>query len=172
MKKMFKYLASLAMCVALAGLTACEPEPDPEPTPDTYTESGSYAILYNGEAIAAGETLTYNPSIGETTNDLAVIHLLFENKTESPLSTVMKVEKIEGPAAMDDLMVCFGEECNSPTAPWTSNPFTLEPGVNSDFPVTFDYAPSKVTSKTTYRMTIGKGSALEDPQVILINVNA
>ena len=44
--------------------------------------------------------------------------------------------------------------------------------VQLDMLVKFDYAPSKVTSKTTYRLTLGKGASLDDPQVILINVNA
>ncbi len=163
-------MASMAMCVALMGLVACEP--DPEPTPDILTESSTYAIHYNGNAVAAGETIVIHPSLDEISNDLAIVHLLLENKTNTIQSTAMKVEKIEGPAAMDDLMICFGEDCNSPTAPWTSSTFNLEPGVNENFPISFDYAPRKVSEKTTYRMTIGKGTSLEDPQVILINVNA
>lgn len=169
MKNIFKYLSTMALCVAMTGLVACEPEPDPTPT---YSESNTYAIIYNGNPIAAGEILSYHPTITETANDLAVIHLLLENKTGATQTTKMKVEKIEGPASMDDLMICFGEECNNPTAPWTSPVFSLEPGVNEQLPITFDYTPSKVTEKTTYRMTIGKGASLEDPQVILINVNA
>ena len=171
MKNIFKYLAVMAMSVALTGLVACDPEPDPEPTPDTYTESTTYAIIYEDNAVAAGTTLVYNPSDDEIRNGLAVIHLLLENKTSETVSTVMIVEKTEGPAAMDDLMICFNEDCNNPTAPWTSSPFTLEPGVNYQMPISFDYNPSKVTSKTTYRVSICKSGSLEDPQVIFINVN-
>ncbi len=172
MKNIFKYLATMAMCVALTGLVACDPEPDPEPTPDTYTESATYGIIYDDAHVAAGEILTIHPTLGEIDNDFVSIELLPENKTDNSLETKMKVELLEGPDVMKDIMICYGETCKNPTCPWTSDAFTLEPGVNYNMLVKFDYAPSKVTSKTTYRLTLGKGASLDDPQVILINVNA
>lgn len=172
MKNIFKYLALTAMCVAMTGMAACEPDPDPDPTPDTYTESATYGIIYEGSNVAAGEILAIHPSASEITLDFASIELLPENKTGNNLETKLKVELLEGPDAMKDIMICYGETCKNPTCPWTSDAFTLAPGVNNDMLIKFDYSPSKVTSKTTYRMTIGKGESLEDPQVILINVNA
>ena len=171
MKNIFKYLATMAMCVALTGLVACDPD-DPEPTPDTYTESATYGIIYNESHVAAGEILTIHPTLSELSNDFATIELLPENKTANNLETRMKVELLEGPDVMKDIMICYGETCKNPTCPWTSDPFTLVPGVNNDMLIKFDYSPSKVTEKTTYRLTLGKGTSLDDPQTILINVNA
>lgn len=174
MKKMFNYLATMAMCVALTGLMACndDPEPTPEPEPNPYTESNTYAINYNNSAIAAGTTLEYHPTSSQIEMDFATIELIPVNKTDGNLATVLKVEKIEGPETMDDIMICYGETCKNPHCPWVSDPFTLVPGENNQMLIKFDYTPSMVTSKTTYRMTMGKGATLDDPQVILINVNA
>ena len=172
MKNIFKTMSMIAISTAMFALSACGGD---EPTPDnneTYNESGSYAILYNGSAVAAGETLTFHPSASEIDFDWATIHLLPENKTGNALSTVMKVELAEGPDAMKDLSICYGETCKTGVAPWTSDPFTLEPGVNQNMEILFDYTPSKVTAKTTFKLTMGKGTAMEDPQVIFINVNA
>ena len=172
MKNIFKYLAAMAMCVALTGLVACDPEPDPQPEPDTYTESTTYGIIYNEEYVAAGQTLVIHPTAEELNNDFSTIELLLDNKTSDDITTTMKVEKTEGPDAMNDIMICYGETCKNGSCPWSSDPFILEPGINYNMMIKFDYSPSLVTSKTTYRMTIGKGASFEDPQVIFINVNA
>ncbi len=169
MKTIFKKLAMMAIGVALFGLVACEKEKEED---TTYTESTSYGIVYEGNHIAAGETITIHPSRNEMENDFATIHLLLDNKTNANLTSVLKIEKVEGPATMNDIMICYGETCKNGSCPWVSDPFTLVPGINEDMLIKFDYTPSNVTEKTTYRMTIGKGASLEDPQAILINVNA
>ncbi len=169
MKKITKLLTAAAMLFAVAGFAACG-EDEPETT--TYTESNSYAIIYEGESIAAGQTITYHPTDRQIDLDLAAIDLLMENKTDANLETCIKIEKLEGPEEMNNLMICYGETCKSPTAPWTSDAFTLTPGVNDNMQVKFDYSPSAVTSKTVYRFTVAKSGSMGDPQVILINVCA
>ena len=37
--------------------------------------------------------------------------------------------------------------------------------------ITIDYAPSAVTARTIYRITLGKGTSLEDPQVFFLNLH-
>jgi len=169
MKKITKLLTAAVMLFAVAGFAACG-EDEPEET--TYTESNSYAIIYEGEAVPAGQTITYHPTTRQIDMDLVTLDLLMENKTDSDLETCIKIEKLEGPDAMDDLMICYGETCKSPTAPWTSDPFTLTPGINQNMLVKFDYTPSAVTSNTVYRFTVAKSGSMGDPQVILLNVCA
>ena len=178
MKNIFKYLAVAAMSVALTGLVACDPEPKPEPepapdtTPSNYEESGSYAIQYHGDVLTAGQTINYYPTEEEFTNDLANFKFYINNKTDGNLSTCLKIEKMAGDDVMDNIMICFGETCKSGVCPWISDPFNLVPGVNENLPIKFSYSPSLVTSTTKYRFTIGKGTDLEDPQVMILNATA
>lgn len=164
----FKYLAAVAISIATLGLTSCDKEPEPEPN----TESTSFAILYNGNAVAAGSTLDFHPSADEIANDWAQVDLRLENKTSENIQAVLKVEMVEGPDAMNRIAICYGETCKNPLCPWTSDSFTLTPGVNQNLPIHYDYSPSMVTEKTTYRFTVAKASNLDDPQVIFITVNA
>ena len=168
MKTMIKLLTAAAMLIAVTGFVACNDEKENT----TYTDSKSYAIIYEGENVAAGQTVTFHPTARQIEQDFASIDLLMENKTESNLQTCLKIEKTEGPAEMDNMMVCYGETCKSPTAPWTSDPFTLVPGINEDMLIRFDYTPSSVTSKTTYRFTVAKSGSMADPQVIYLTVCA
>ena len=159
-----------AISVAMLAFVSCT-EKEQNVTPDEKTESTTYAILYDGSAVAASSTINYRPTLSETTNDFASVDLLLENKTNANQQTCLKIERTEGPDAMNRIMICYGETCKEGNCPWMSDAFTLVPGINSDMLVKFEYAPSQVTSQTTYRLTVGKGETLSDPQVIYINVN-
>lgn len=172
MKNIFKSLAMIAIGTAMLGLVACEDtDDDPIDTTETYSESASYAIIYNGDAIAAGATLEVHPTIDQVTMDFAAINILLENKTDGNLETMIKMEKLEGPDEMNKIMICYGETCKNPDCPWTSDAFTLTPGINENMAISFDYTPSKVGNKTVYRMTVGKAASLDDAQVILISIS-
>lgn len=168
MKKTIRIMLAAAIGMAMLAFAACKDKPEEN---DTITESSTYAILYNGEAIAAGATIDYHPSLTETENDFAAIDILFENKTAENQATAIKVEKVEGPAGMDNLMICYGATCNEFPIPWTSDVTTMAPGVDHTNEFKVEYAPSQVTSKTTFRLTIGKTAALTDPQVVFLHFN-
>ena len=171
MKSIFKYLAVMAMSVALTGLVSCGDKPEPEPFPDPTTESNSYAFQYDGMTLAAGDTVDYHPSLQQSANDLANVDFYLLNKTSANLGSVLKVERVEGPAAFNELEICYDGECRTGSCPYTSSVLNLVPGVNTDLKITIDYAPSAVTARAIYRITLGKGTALEDPQVFFLNMH-
>ena len=177
MKSIFKTMAFVAMSIALAGVVACgekentTPEPQPEPVPPTQ-ESSTFAFHYQGRTLEAGQTVYFYPSADEAENDWATVHFMMENKTEANVGTYMKVELAEGPEALNNLTICFGETCKTGTCPWTSDVISLTPGINQNLEVALDYVPSQVTSKSVYRITIGKGPSLEDPQVMFVDMAA
>ena len=172
MKNMFKYLAAMAMSVALTGMVACtDPDPEPEPMPDPGVQSTVYAFQYQGRILEAGDTIVFFPTEQQISAGDAVVHFRMVNNTQEDLSTVMEVKKVAGPREYNTLSICF-EDCRDYQLPWTSNPFTLVPGVNSD--VAIHYDPSQITGTNTmlYRITIGKGTAMEDPQVMFLSMSA
>ena len=160
MKNIFKYLAIAAMGIALMGMVACKEKP----------EADLYAFHYNGESVEDGATVYFIPSFQQTANNWASVEFFMENKTEGNLETVMKVERVSGPAALDNLSICYGETCKTGICPWTSDPFTLVPGINTNMKVVLDYTPSIITEPSVYRITIGKGTAMESPRVMLIDI--
>lgn len=165
MKNIFKYVAVAAISIAMMGLVSCKKD-------DSTTESATYAYVYQDQTVKANETIVFHPSQQEIRDDFATVEFLIENKTSEELSSVMKVEKVEGPEALNDLMICYGSTCKNGPCPWVSDPFMLVPGINQNMVIKLDYFPSQVTSKTVYRITIGKGTSISDPQVMLLNVNA
>lgn len=169
MKNIFKHVAMVAMSIALVGLTACE-DPEPEPENPT-TASTTYAFHYQGNALEQGQTVAYHPTLTETANDWATVHILMENKTSSNQETYMKVELSDGPDAFNALSICFGSTCKTGTCPWTYGPLSLVPGVNSELEVMIDYMPSIATTPGVYKITIGKGEKMEDPQVMYLNMS-
>ena len=167
---MFKYLAAMAMSVALIGLSACK-DPDPEPTPDNNSEP-AYAFHYQGRTLEPNQTVYFYPTAEEVTNDWATIHILLENTTDANLQTMLKVERVGGSEAFDNLSICFGETCKIGTCPWTSDTFTLTPGVNQNMEVMIDYKPSNAsTDNGVYRITVGKGASFQNSQVMLLNMS-
>ena len=161
MKNIFKSLAMIALGTAMLTFASCS---------KTEDDAETYAIIYAGETLADGATITLQPSQNEIDMDFASIELLIDNKTTEKQETVMKVDMTEGPEAMKDLMVCYGETCKNPTCPWTSDPFVLVPGVNEEMAIKFDYIPSKVSSTTVYCMTVAKAGSMKSPRVLNIKI--
>ncbi|MBQ8704178.1 MAG: hypothetical protein IJ524_07375 [Bacteroidales bacterium] len=161
MKNIFKYLAAVAIGFALTGLVACGGK---EKTEDLY------AFRYDGQTVDADATVYFTPTADQVRANWAIVEFLMENKSDANQETYMKVERVSGPEAMDDLTICFGETCNSGTCPWTSKAFTLVPGVNTEIPVDLEYEPRIIDGPSVYRITIGKGSALENPRVMYIDI--
>lgn len=161
MKKVFRIMLAAAMGVAMLGFTACK---EKESNPDIYS------FIYEGQAASDGQNIVYTATSDEVRNDWAIVEFLLENKTDANQQACLKVERIEGPEAMNDINICFGETCKTGKCPWTSEPFTLVPGINNDMNISFDYMPSQVTGKTVYRLTVGTGTSLSEPKTLLLEV--
>ena len=168
MKNIFKYLAIAAMSVALTGLVACDPEPEPEPEPDTYSVSSSYNVIYEGATLTPGQVIVHEVSMSEGVNDDAEVDLRVENKTNGTLSTVHCVELTEGPESMKQVPVCYGA-CRVVDCPYTSNPYSLEPGVDPT-PLQIHLYPSfhGDTHTGTYKVTIAEAGTLANPMVFFV----
>ena len=173
MKNIFKYMAVVAISLATFGLTSCEPESQPEPQPGTdttYAESTIYAFLSGGRTLAAGETVVYNLSDNDLQNGEAKVDLFVKNKSDETQSTVLKIERMEGPESMNNIFFCHGT-CKEVTCPYTSPAFQLAPGVDENV-ISLEFYPTERTGQSaTYKLTAGKGRNMEDPQVVLVNFN-
>ena len=168
MKNIFKYMAVMAISIVGLSLTACEPEPEPEPTPEpvTYEESTAYAIYYEGQALTAGQTITITPTEAQIGLDDVEADLNMYNKTDNTLNTCFKVELVEGPESMGkDVPVCYGV-CQMQQLPYTHAPISLAPGLDSR-PVQLHVYMSmhEGINTGTYRITVGEGTELANPQV-------
>lgn len=170
MKNIFKYMAIVAISIIGLSLTACEPEPDPTPAPDVnYQESTAYAIYYDGQALTAGQTITVSPTAEQIANDDLEADLYMFNKTENTLNTCFKVELVEGPESMSkDVPVCYGV-CQARNLPYTHEPITMGPGMNNS-PIQLHVYMTMHEGTTTgsYRITVGEGTELANPQVCIV----
>ena len=179
MKRIWRLTLLTAVLVSAMGMTACEKEENNDnngggqQTP--ADNSPAYAFVYQGQVLAAGDTIYYYPTSEEASDtiDQAAVEFYLKNLTDANKETQMLFEMTEGSMAMANyLEVCFGDGCSGGRSPWTSSVFTLAPGLNENLPVKFDYAPSKVTETTVIRVKVGENSSLARSQVMYLNVAA
>lgn len=177
MKRFIRSFATVAVLALV--FVSCDKDngegetPTPQPTPQDTTPA--YAFVYQGRTLAAGDTIFYYPTAEEAadTIDQAVVMFYINNLTAAAQQTRMKVTMEEGSLAMGTYIeVCFGSSCTGGPSPWTSDPFNVASGVNSDLPIKLDYRPSLVTERTTFKVTIGQGTDLARSQSMYINVAA
>ncbi len=172
MKKATRFLMAAFMLTAFVGFVACDPDenkPDPGPgSGETYEASASYAIYVDGVEIPAGNTYAYQATETDLNDDIVVIRFIVENKTTSRLTASHKLELLEGPSAFNGYEVCAGVSC-----PWDGNPYPLDPGMNTAYPIKYDIAPSQCPagSSALYKLTVGTGNGLSDPQVIFFRIS-
>ena len=174
MKKITKYFMAAVLMMATVSLTGCKKDDEKKTDgPSETTESTLYAFQFNGETVAAGATVQFHPSFQQITNDMAQVDFFMVNKTEQDQESVLKIELVSGPAALShEVEICYSGACRQFALPWTSEALTLVPGVNTALKMTLDYMPSVVTEKTVYCITLGKGTAMENPQVMYLEVTA
>ena len=185
MKKATRLFMTALALTALIGFTACDPDDKPEPTPvdptpveptpdpiEDYEESTSYAIYYEGEKVLAGHTVVYNLTDEHRDLDYVSIDFVPENLTGGVAMTVVGIEMVEGPNSMKSISFC-ADLCRDVTCPYTSNPYQLGPGMNSITPISYHCSPSQKGTGITarYKLTVGKGENIEDPQVFFLRVN-
>lgn len=169
MKKATRILMAAFVMAATFGFASCEDENKDKPaTGQTYEASTSYAIYVNGSEIPAGETYTYTASETDINDDIVVVNFIIENKTADQLNTSHRIELVEGASAFEGYEVCAGTTC-----PWDGKPYGLNPGMNPDYPIKYDIVPSQCPagSSALYKLTVGQGNGLADPQVIFFRLN-
>lgn len=193
MKKTMKLLAMVLMVTSLVALGACtekenpqptptetndpepEPEPDPEPEPGTgYETSTTFAVHYDGMAVAAGDTVFYHISPADVENDWVKIDFVMENLTGEPVGTTVRINWQEGVQSMKTLDgVCTNVCLQDQTCPFNSDVFTLNSGLNQLTPLSIEFKPSNHATDAwaTYKVTVGKGSRRTDPQVFFLKVD-
>lgn len=170
MKKTSKLMMAAVMMMATLNLVSCG---DDDEKNNEGSNSNSYAFIYMGRTLEPAQIVYANPTDDEIRDNFAALEFFVENKTDAELNSKIKIEKLSGPAEMDDLMICYGEECTSTgSMPWKSENIVFTPGINQNMMIKIEYMPSVVTSTTKYRITVGKGGNLTDPQVMYLVMNA
>ena len=93
MKKTFKMMMAAVMTMAMVGFVACKKDDDKktdEPEQQTYEESTTFEILYNGRAVAAGTTVDYTLTQEEIDNDDSDAEFFVKNKSNATTLTLMQ----------------------------------------------------------------------------------
>ena len=168
MKKITKYLMVAVLMMASVSLVACSKDDDNKTNEETFVASGSYVIHYMNRTLEPGQTVYHNVTDAEKEADEAMDDFYIENLRDVLLGTRFRVELVSGPASMKELPVCYGQ-CKPVTCPYTSDEFYLARGVDSH-PLEIHCYPREheAGSVGTYRITVGVGEALDDPQVFFL----
>ena len=168
MKKISKYLMAAVLMMASVSLVACSKDDDNKTNEETFEASGSYVIHYMNRTLEPGQTVYHNVTEAERAADEAMDDFYIENLRDVSLGTRFKVELVSGPSSMNEVPVCYGQ-CQPVVCPYTSDLFYLAHGVDSHALEIHCY-PSfhEAGSVGTYRMTVGVGEALDDPQVFFL----
>ncbi len=169
MKKFSKILMMALVAMSTVAMTGCGKDDEKE---NKYEESTSYAIYHEGKALAAGQTITVTPTEGQVALDDVEADLFMYNKTDNPLNTCFKVELVEGPSSMGkDVPVCYGV-CQMHNLPYTHEPISVAPGLDQKAIQVHVYMTMHEGANTgTYRITVGEGTELANPQVCNVKFN-
>ena len=181
MKTLFKYfmMATLAMTtVALSGCTKDDPKPDPEPepapaeptiNPDDYTPSGTYTVTYEGDAIDAGNILSYAVSAAELEDNFIKVDFKVNNNSSEAQSTAVSADLIYGPESFREIGICI-LTCQNGTAPFTCTPVNIAAGGEQNVDIEVFAGATGVYHSAIYKITVGKGQLLLDPQVFFLKL--
>lgn len=170
MKKFTKFLMAGIMMSAMVGFISCSKDEEKEET--TIEESTSYAIYYEGQALTAGQTIVVSPTADLSENPDVAADLFMYNKTSNTLNTCFKVELVEGPESMGaDVPVCYGV-CRMHNLPYTHESIALAPGLDQNAIQVHVYTDMREgINNATYRITVGEGNQLANPQVCNVKFN-
>lgn len=135
----------------------------------TYEESNSFEIIYMNRELEAGETLNCNLTAEELEFDDAEVSLYVKNISSATAHRVYKVEFVEGPDSMKKVPVCYGQ-CTERDLPYTSDAVNLAAGQTDATPIQIHLYPSNHgdAHTGTYKITVGEGQSLSDPQVCFL----
>lgn len=171
MKKITKYFMAAVMMMGAMSFVACSKDDDKntdEPQPVAASET--FDILYMGRELEPGQMVYYNLTAEEVAGDDVEVSLYVKNKSNAAVQRVFKVELAEGPSSMGvDVPICYGV-CESQTCPYTSPAVELAAGVADETPIMIHLYPSfhEGAHTGTYKVTVGNGVNLGDPQVCYV----
>lgn len=159
MKKATRILMAAFVMAATFGFASCGDDTK-DNNDQIYEESASYSILFNGNAVAAGSTV-------ESAEGFKV-DLYLANKTDGELDTRFKVEKVSGPDAMNTIGVCI-DVCTQQRCPYTSKSITIPAGGRQL--ISLEYMSESSDMTATYKLTVGEGASLNNPQVVFVKLS-
>ena len=162
MNKIVRLLTAAALVAGSLCAFGCSKDDEKEEQP--VTPSTVFAFHYDGATIAANDTVVMSPTVS---SDLGRADFIVENKTEATVQACLKMECVEGRVS-DRVELCYNENCREVPLGTVTDPFPIESGMTQANTITYDYNPSTITSTTVYRLTIGEGSEMKNPQVIFI----
>ena len=165
MKKTFNLVMAAFLMMATVSLVSCGKEE--ENNDDPITQSTVFAFHYNGNTLEAGATVDLHPTMTETQNDFARATLVVENMTDAEVQACIKVECVEGSGA-HEIELCYDNNCRNVQVGKVSAPFTIYPGQPQANEIIYDYTPSTLNSTLVYKLTIGEGSKMKNPQVVFL----
>lgn len=177
MKRHFYQVALIALMGIAMGFVGCGKENGGDnngnqQSQEELEEQGSpnYLFHYLGRALEPEQTIYFYPDTEEVENDWATVEFTIENTTDAALSSVLKVELVQGDPSFEQLSICYGTTCKTGMCPWVSDAFTLQPGINDDMVIKIDYHPLSVQGTTIYKVTVGTGSKRSNPQRMFIEL--
>lgn len=175
MKNMFKYLAVMAMGVALMGFVACSKEDggkteETPTTPANNRPAGDIALHLGsttGSYILNGDTVRY------TTTDVdmngirrADVHIYIDNQTSAPMEVNHTYEVLEGPAGLST------EVCAHGTCPWDGEVYTIASGSYANpYTIETHLEPEYSGEHILYKIMVGKGRRIDDPVTFYLLIN-
>ncbi|MBR1766187.1 MAG: hypothetical protein IJ745_03990 [Bacteroidales bacterium] len=172
MKRIFRFFALAAVGTALMGMVSCGKDEEKTSEEDiVITESATYAVYFNNNVIAAGDTVVCQPTLSDMRNGLARFDFLFFNKTETPVSSMVKLEMADGPSSMNHVLVCGGanNQCMEQDCPWTSEAYPIEPGLDTQHPLSVEFTPG-TGEQAVYRLRVMEQGKTDNAQIIYFNV--
>lgn len=170
MKKFSKMFMAAAMMTAMVGFVGCNKDDDGKSGNETLRNSDSYSVKYDNRTIAAGDTVKYTPTASELENEFVHMVFMVLNKTSEPLSTAVKMEMLQGPESYKSVGICL-DECQNGICPYTCTPYTIASGAEKQLELEMFPTGSDGSLRALYRVTVGKGASLGDPQVFFIQMN-
>ena len=167
-----KNLMALATMAATLGMVSCTEKENVNTETPSNSDEVLYVFHYQGRTLEPGQTVYFYPTAEDIQDDWSTTTDIFiENTSDADLQSVLKLEKVSGNDAADEVLFCFGEQCRSAACPWTSETLTITPGINENLPLHVQYTPSEVEGTTVYRITVGKGSSLSNSQTMLLSLS-
>lgn len=149
MKKTFTFAMALA-ALALLGANA---------------NAQQYALHLGETTYANGDTAVYTPQDWEYDLNQTVCNILIENLTDGVLNTTQEATVVSGPQGQH-LEICAGGNC-----PWNGQPYDLEPGLNSEKPITLELSLDKsYTGESLVKVVVGNSPELGNSTTLYVRV--
>lgn len=179
---MFKYLAFMAMSVALTGMVACtkDDEGKTEETPTTPANNderptGDIALhsnSANGPYIHDGDTVVYTTTDADMNGRRRHYARIFiDNQTNSNYGFNRVLEVLQGPSDLT-ISECLDVACYPGLIPSDRLPYTIGPGENGvEYSIESHLKPEYSGRQFFYKVTVGKGQGLENPITFYMLIN-